>query len=168
MAITVDIDNSSGSDEVPSSPTMRCWVTAALKPHKTDAELSVKIVNETEMISLNHQFRNRAYATNVLSFPADIPDFIDIPLLGDIVICADVVNREALEQGKSPDAHWAHMLVHGSLHLLGYDHIEDADAEIMEALETRIIITLGFPPPYAVDDSASIDPVTPSTRDNTQ
>ncbi|MGD9662572.1 MAG: rRNA maturation RNase YbeY [Porticoccaceae bacterium] len=167
MAITIDIDNASGSDEVPPAPTMRRWIRAALKPYRTEAELSVQIVSEDEMLSINQQFRHKASATNVLSFPADIPDFIDIPLLGDIVICADVVNREAREQQKTLEAHWAHMLIHGSLHLLGYDHINEEDAEEMEALETRIITTLGFPPPYAAD-YATTNAVTPSTRDNKQ
>ena len=167
MAITIDIENASGSDEVPPSPSMRRWIRAALKPYKNDAELSVQIVDENEMLRINHQFRNKNYATNVLSFPADIPDFVDIPLLGDIVICAAVVNNEARQQQKNPEAHWAHMLVHGSLHLLGYDHINENEAEKMEALETSIITKLGFPPPYAADHSG-IDPVTPSTRDNQQ
>jgi probable rRNA maturation factor len=83
-----------------------------------------------------------------LSFPADIPEEVGIPLLGDLVICAPVVEREAQEQQKTVDAHWAHMLVHGSLHLLGYDHIEDDEAELMEALETNIITGLGFSAPY--------------------
>jgi probable rRNA maturation factor len=83
-----------------------------------------------------------------LSFPADIPEEVGIPLLGDLVICAPVVEREAQEQQKTVDAHWAHMLVHGSLHLLGYDHIEDNEAELMEALETTIITGLGFSAPY--------------------
>ena len=89
----------------------------------------------------------------MLSFPADLPPDLDLPLLGDLVICAPVVEREAAEQGKPIEAHWAHMLVHGCLHLIGYDHIEDNDADIMEALETRILTKLGFPPPYQQDDA---------------
>src|SRR5690554_8049362 len=96
---------------------------------------------------LNHRYRGKNSPTKVLSFPADLPPELGLPLLGDLVVCADVVAREAAEQGKTPSAHWAHMLVHGTLHLLGYDHINDAEAEVMEALETAIVTALGFAPP---------------------
>jgi probable rRNA maturation factor len=136
---------------------MRRWLMAALKPQAPHtAELCVQIVSAAEMTALNSQFRQQPYATNVLSFPAEVPEFIDLPLLGDIVICAEVVNREAREQHKTRDAHWAHMLVHGGLHLLGYDHLEDADAEVMEALETDIITGFGFPPPYQPQEPAAV------------
>jgi len=156
MAITVNIENTSGSDEVPDPSRMRRWISAALKPHKKDAQLSVQIISDEEMIHFNSQYRGKPYATNVLSFPADIPDFIDLPLLGDILVCATVVSREAREQRKTPDAHWAHMLVHGCLHLLGFDHEDDEDAQEMEALETTIITGLGFPPPYDAVNQAAI------------
>ena len=84
----------------------------------------------------------------MLSFPADIPEAVGVPLLGDLVVCAPVVEREAQEQGKSLSAHWAHMLVHGTLHLLGFDHIDDDEAEVMETLETQIVTGLGYPAPY--------------------
>jgi len=148
MAIVVDIENTSESDEVPPSSLMRRWISAALTPHLKDAELCVRIVDDGEMIDLNGRFRNKPYATNVLSFPADLPDVVDIPLLGDIAICAAVVNREAREQHKTSEAHWAHMLVHGCLHLLGYDHQNDSDAEEMEAMEAALLASLGFPDPY--------------------
>lgn len=154
MTITVDIDNASGDDEVPPPSAMELWVAAALADRAGDAELAVRIVDEGESAELNRQYRDKPGATNVLSFPADLPDVIDIPLLGDLVICAPVVAREALEQGKSADAHWAHMLVHGTLHLLGHDHMDTAEAEAMEALETRIITALGFPPPYETPNPA--------------
>jgi probable rRNA maturation factor len=109
----------------------------------------VYIVDETESQELNFQYRKKNKPTNVLSFPADIPDEVGVPLLGDLVVCAPVVEREAKEQGKTLEAHWAHMLVHGTLHLLGYDHIEDDEANVMEALETRLITQLKFPAPYA-------------------
>jgi len=157
MTIVIDIENASGSDEVPDPSAMRRWIAAALASQARDtAELGVRIVDEEEITALNDQYRGKAYATNVLSFPAEIPDFVPIPLLGDIVICAPVVASEARDQGLSPTAHWAHMLVHGTLHLLGHDHLEDAEAEAMEALETAIITTLGFPPPYAGDDPDTI------------
>lgn len=148
MTITVDVDNASTSDEVPDPSAIQRWVAAALAGQREEAELAVRIVDEAESAELNGLYRHQAGATNVLSFPADLPDEIDIPLLGDLVICAPVVSREAVEQDKLPEAHWAHMLVHGTLHLLGHDHIDDAEADLMEALETRIITALGFPPPY--------------------
>lgn len=148
MNITVDIDNASGDDEVPDPSRMHRWVEAALVDHPGDAELAVRIVDEAESAGFNDHYRGKSGPTNVLSFPADLPEAVDIPLLGDLVICAPVVAREAREQGKDCDAHWAHMLVHGTLHLLGHDHIDTAEAEAMEALETRILTALGFPPPY--------------------
>lgn len=148
MAVIIDIENNSESEDVPEPSSMRCWLSAALPPEMTNAEVCVQLVNEAEMADLNGRFRNKPTPTNVLSFPADLPDDIDIPLLGDIAICTQVVNRESEQQGKSREAHWAHMFVHGTLHLLGYDHIDDSDAERMEALETEIITGLGFPPPY--------------------
>ena len=101
------------------------------------------------MTQLNSAYRGKAGPTNVLSFPAEIPEGLDIPLLGDIVVCAPVVRREAVEQGKTESAHWAHMIVHGTLHLLGYDHIQNDEAEAMEALETTILAQLNYPCPYA-------------------
>jgi probable rRNA maturation factor len=112
------------------------------------AEVSVYIVDEAESQELNSQYRGKDKPTNVLSFPADIPEEVGVPLLGDLVVCAPVVEREAQEQGKTLNAHWAHMLVHGTLHLLGYDHLEDDEAEVMEALETRLVTQLHFPAPY--------------------
>lgn len=149
MPVTVHIENASGSDDVPDEPSVRSWILAALTHQQKDhAELSVRIVDEEEMTSLNTQYRQQNKSTNVLSFPADIPPELEIQLLGDLAVCAPVITREAREQGKSGNAHWAHMLVHGTLHLLGYDHIEDADADTMETIETTIIAELGFPPPY--------------------
>ncbi|KJS05414.1 MAG: hypothetical protein VR73_12175 [Gammaproteobacteria bacterium BRH_c0] len=155
MTITLDIDNASGDDEVPDPSTMHCWVTAVLQQTMPDAELAVRIVDEEESARFNSLYRHKSGPTNVLSFPADLPDEIDLPLLGDLVICAPVVAREALEQDKTLAAHWAHMLVHGTLHLLGYDHIDNNDADEMEALETRIITGLGFPPPYETPETAA-------------
>lgn len=148
MTITVDVDNASASDDIPDPAVMRRWVAAALAGQREEAELAVRIVDEAESAELNGLYRHKPGPTNVLSFPAELPDEIDIPLLGDLVICAPVVSREAVEQDKTLDAHWAHMLVHGTLHLLGHDHTDDTEADIMEALETRIITGLGFPPPY--------------------
>jgi len=144
---TIDVDNASG-DEAPEPPSIRHWVCAALSEQKPEAEISVRIVSAGESAELNLRYRGKEGATNVLSFPADIPDFVESDLLGDIVICATIVRKEATEQRKTLEAHWAHMLVHGTLHLLGYDHIKDNEAEAMEALETTILGELNFPPPY--------------------
>lgn len=151
MQLIVEIENASGSDEVPDPADMQLWLARAVGERRTQAEINVRLVGLQEGGEFNLRYRNQSGPTNVLSFPADLPDFVDCALLGDLVICAPVVVREAREQGKTPDAHWAHILIHGALHLLGYDHIQDADASIMERLETQILKDLGFPPPYAED-----------------
>lgn len=139
----------------PSQAQFRLWCEMGLRQRSADSELTIRLVDETEGRELNHTWRHKDYATNVLSFPADVPDdMLDIPLLGDLVICVPVVNREAQEQGKSTEAHWAHMVIHGCLHLLGYDHIDDEEAEEMEALERTLLEELGFPDPYADDEGA--------------
>jgi len=156
MNIIIDVDNASGSKNTPEDPDIRSWITAALKASNLatndDYELSIRIVGITESQQLNLQYRGKDKPTNVLSFPSDFTAELNIPLLGDLAICACVVEQEALEQKKTSTAHWAHMLVHGTLHLLGYDHIDDNDADIMEALETGIITSLGFPAPYEVNN----------------
>lgn len=145
----IDIETNTSSQKLPPVAALERWISAALESQKLEeAEVSLYIVDEAESQELNAQYRGKDKPTNVLSFPADIPEEVGIPLLGDLVVCAPVVEREAQEQGKTLEAHWAHMLVHGSLHLLGYDHIEDDEADVMEALETEIITGLGFPAPY--------------------
>lgn len=157
MAYRVDIETASQSTHLPAASAIETWIAAALdcalKASGSEREISVYIVDEEESQALNQQYRQQNKPTNVLSFPADIPAEVGIPLLGDLVICAPVVAREAAEQDKTLAAHWAHMLVHGTLHLLGYDHVDDAEAEAMEALETEILITLGFPAPYHIESS---------------
>ncbi|MBK8185825.1 MAG: rRNA maturation RNase YbeY [Cellvibrio sp.] len=149
MTYQIDIENNSQCKTIPSIEKCEVWIAAVLNNQQIDeAEVSIYIVDEDESQELNSQYRGKEKPTNILSFPADIPEEVGIPLLGDLVICAPVVEREAQEQQKTVDAHWAHMLVHGSLHLLGYDHIEDDEAELMEALETTIITELGFSAPY--------------------
>jgi probable rRNA maturation factor len=110
--------------------------------------MTIRVVDEDEIRQLNRDYRGKDYATNVLSFESDLPPELDIPLLGDIIICPAVVQREAAEQCKTLDAHWAHMVIHGTLHLQGYDHIEDSEAEAMEALEIAIMQQLGYADPY--------------------
>nr|WP_091337499.1 rRNA maturation RNase YbeY [Frateuria terrea] len=136
---------------VPSTASFRQWVEAALRGarRRKRAEVAIRIVDAEEGLALNRDYRGKAYATNVLSFPAELPPGVDLPLIGDLAICAPVVAREAAEQGKKPRDHWAHLTVHGTLHLLGYDHIEDGEAEAMESLEASILATLGIADPYA-------------------
>lgn len=156
MSYLIDIEVVSTSTSVPTTELITSWVSTALDGAAlagnlsvvAASEVSVYIVDEAESQALNLEYRAQDKPTNVLSFPADIPEEIGIPLLGDLVICAPIVAHEALEQKKTLAAHWAHILIHGTLHLLGYDHIEDADAEVMEALETQLVQQLGFPSPY--------------------
>lgn len=138
----------------PASTQLRLWAKAALREQIKAAELTIRIVSTQEMTTLNSTYRQKAGPTNVLSFPFDAPPEMEdeIRLLGDIVICADVVNLEAIEQGKTHAAHWAHMIVHGTLHLLGYDHEQETDAIIMEAQEVEILHSLGFSDPYQVKE----------------
>ena len=135
---------------VPSAASFRRWVEAALAGarYRKPAELAIHVVGRREGRSLNQQYRGKHYATNVLSFPVELPRGVSAPLLGDLVICAPVVAREAREQGKAPRDHYAHLTVHGVLHLLGHDHQNAADAAHMEGLETRILATLGIGNPY--------------------
>ncbi|MFK8329549.1 rRNA maturation RNase YbeY [Pseudomonas sp. BJa5] len=141
----------------PDDAHFRRWCELALRQRSADSEMTIRLVDEAEGRELNHTYRHKDYATNVLSFPADVPDdLLDIPLLGDLVICVAVVEREAAEQGKSLEAHWAHLVIHGCLHLLGYDHIEDDEAEEMEALERELLAELGHPDPYADDEIGDI------------
>ena len=133
---------------LPTAEQIEQWATAAVKPQSDEVEMTVRIVDEAESHALNLNYRGKDRPTNVLSFPFECPDEVELPLLGDLVICRQVVEREAQEQDKPLMAHWAHMVVHGSLHLLGYDHIEDDEAEEMESLETQIMTGLGFADPY--------------------
>lgn len=135
---------------LPSQAKLQRWVTAALRGagYRRAAELAIRLVNAAEGRRLNRAWRHRNSATNVLAFPAKLPEALRSPLLGDLVICAPVVRREAAEQGKPLEAHWAHLTVHGTLHLLGFDHQTKAGARAMEAKETAILTKLGFPDPY--------------------
>ncbi len=146
MAIRLALQYACGSADLPTRRAVNKWIRAALARRRASAEVTVRIVGEAEGADLNRRWRKRRAATNVLSFPNEghaAPAF-----LGDIVICAPVVVREAHEQLKSPEAHWAHLIVHGVLHLLGYDHKTQRDAEAMETLEQDILKRLGYPNPY--------------------
>ncbi len=135
---------------LPSALSFRRWVAAALHGarRRKPAELAIRIVDADEGRALNRDYRGKDYATNVLSFPAELPPGLRLPLIGDLAICAPVVLREAAEQGKPARDHWAHLTAHGVLHLLGYDHVDHRDAEVMEALEIRILAGLGIADPY--------------------
>ncbi|MDR6993036.1 rRNA maturation RNase YbeY [Luteimonas sp. 3794] len=138
---------------LPAAASFRRWAGAALSARIREADLAIRLVDEDEGRALNRHYRGKDYATNVLSFPADLPEGLPegvrLPLLGDLVLCAPVVAREATEQGKSLNAHYAHLTVHGVLHLLGWDHEDDRDAEAMEQLEREILAGLGIDDPYA-------------------
>ncbi len=141
---------------IPKAATLRKWARTALGQKIEAVEVTIRIVDTNEMTALNSTYRHKQGPTNVLSFPFLISEEgaeFEVPLLGDIVICADVVEREANEQGKPVDAHWAHMVIHGIFHLLGYDHENDDDATLMESLETKTMQTLGYPDPYEHNES---------------
>ena len=149
MAHIIDVQLAvDSSANLPANDQLALWVNAALQDVDTPSELTIRIVDETEGAQLNEKWRKKIGPTNVLSFPAQVAEEIQPKLLGDIVICAAVVAREATQQEKLLSAHWAHMVIHGTLHLLGYDHIEGRQAEIMEALEINILNKLDINNPY--------------------
>lgn len=134
---------------MPASEDFQTWVEAALKDRRDAAELAIRVVDRAESQQLNRDYRGKDAPTNVLSFAAELPDGVELALLGDLVICAAVVAEEAREQGKTELAHWAHLTVHGTLHLLGFDHISSVDAKRMEAEERQVLADLGYADPYA-------------------
>ncbi len=167
MNVEVAIQYAMDPAGLPSRKAVKTWVKAALhhtslyrrrprcasfgcafRGRRTQAQVTIRIVDEQEGAELNQRWRKREGPTNVLSFPCTGLEAIAPELLGDVVICAPVVEREAIEQNKTPHAHWAHMVIHGILHLLGFDHIKESQALIMEELETRILRQLGYPDPY--------------------
>jgi len=148
MSITVDIQNACQHNQLPSTTQVQGWVEAVLLSYDRPFELTVRFVDAEESQSLNKQYRDKDKPTNVLSFPFEVPDGIELDLLGDIVICANVVEQEAKEQNKELYNHWAHMIIHGCLHLLGFDHIDDGEAEEMEAIEIETLAKLGISNPY--------------------
>ncbi|NRQ44508.1 rRNA maturation RNase YbeY [Rheinheimera sp. YQF-2] len=152
MAVILDLQLASSAADLPGEADIQQWLQSAILPFQSEAEVTVRIVDNSESQQLNSDYRGKDKPTNVLSFPFQCPPGIELALLGDLVICAPVVAAEALEQGKSLQAHWAHMVVHGSLHLLGFDHINDDDAQQMEAEEVTILQQLGFTNPYLLDN----------------
>lgn len=151
MSIVLDLQLETSQQGLPSEEDFQRWLTAAVSPFQPEAEVTIRVVDEAESQQLNLDYRGKDKPTNVLSFPFQQPPGLELPLLGDLVICAQVVLAEAAEQGKSAQAHWAHMVVHGCLHLLGFDHIKEDEAEEMEAEEIQILAELGFSNPYEID-----------------
>ena len=147
-APAIEVQYAVAGDSLPSADAIRGWIAHALQGGRDDVELVVRIVDEAEMTALNQRYRGKSGVTNVLSFPYDPLPGVPSGLLGDVVVCAPVVAEEAIRQGKSPEAHWAHLVMHGVLHLRGYDHHHDRDARRMEALEARLLAGLGFADPY--------------------
>ncbi|MGR9052969.1 MAG: rRNA maturation RNase YbeY [Gammaproteobacteria bacterium] len=148
MNNTIEIQTATSLHELPSTEQFQQWVDAALGDYPSDTEVVIRIVDEAESALLNEQYRGKQGPTNILSFPFEVPAGIPSNLLGDLVVCAPVVEREARTGGKTPSDHWAHIVVHGILHLLGYDHIDDADAEIMEGREIDVLDQLNISNPY--------------------
>lgn len=154
MIIEVVVQYATASAKLPSKKAIRTWVEAALRGLRERAQVTIRIVDEEEGALLNRRWRKRQGPTNVLAFPCTDLEALAPELLGDVVVCAPVVEREALEQNKAPDAHWAHMVIHGTLHLLGFDHSEESEALVMEQRETQILERLGYPDPYEPLDSS--------------
>ena len=148
--LVLDLQQATHAAGVPIEAIFRRWVKGVLGGRRARTELVIRIVGLEESRELNRVFRGRDQATNVLSFPFEAPRVVASDLLGDLVICAPLVEREAREQGKALAAHWAHLTVHGVLHLLGFDHQNEAEAADMESREVAILAELGFADPYAV------------------
>ncbi len=145
---TVDVQYAVSADGIPGAESIQQWAVQALSAENAAAELSVRIVDEAEITALNRQYRGKDRPTNVLSFPYEAMPGISTNLLGDVVICAPVVAGESIAQDKPLEAHWAHMVIHGVLHLLGHDHYKDDAANRMESMEIKLLGGLGFANPY--------------------
>ncbi len=156
LEIDIQLAMEGSCGHVPSRASIESWVLAACSRQCADAQLTIRIVDYAEMRTLNENYRGKTGVTNVLSFPFAEPERVMPPLLGDIVICGPQVEKESRGQGKPIKDHWAHLVVHGVLHLLGYDHLDDTDATLMESLETNILSDLGIPDPYRGDRSTVI------------
>jgi len=147
MTIDLEVQRATSYTPLPSKRQFEIWARTALQD-RSKAELTVRLVDMVESRQLNAKYRDKDAPANVLSFPADVPEQIDLPLLGDVVICAPLVAEEAGAQAKDPLSHWAHLTIHGILHLLGFDHQEESEAAEMENLEIEMLSSLGIGNPY--------------------
>jgi probable rRNA maturation factor len=150
MNYHIDIQHAS-NDKIPISDELLCqWTTQALRPYRDHAELTIRLVDKNEITHLNTVYRKKNKATNVLAFPANYPKNIvlEYPLLGDVIICPDVLKQESVDLQTPLTAHWAHIVIHGVLHLLGYDHMKEEEAMVMQTIEKTILKELGFDDPY--------------------
>ena len=152
MRAELEVQRATTLASVPDNDQFQLWVDAALDGKSNQFSLSIRIVDETEAQSFNRDYRNKDHATNVLTFPAELPEGLPTVIrqsqMGDLLICAPVVAHEATEQRRSETDHWAHLTIHGVLHLLGYDHEQADEADVMESLETEILAKLGISDPY--------------------
>jgi probable rRNA maturation factor len=157
MKLDLDLQLASSGKNLPQPDQFERWLIQALAGYRDHVSVCIRLVDEDESQSLNRDYRGKDKPTNVLSFPFELPPGVDDAeaqaLLGDLVICVPVVQREAAEQGKTEPQHWAHLVIHGALHLLGFDHIEPEDAEVMENIERRVLADLGLPDPYLLPDA---------------
>jgi probable rRNA maturation factor len=151
MSIELDLQIACDFDDLPSYEQFELWASKALLPYHDSPELTILIADEAQSQELNSQYRGKDKSTNVLSFPFEAPPGIDLPLVGDLIICPQVVKRESIEQEKSFHEHFAHMVIHGCLHLLGFDHINEQDAKEMESLEKEFLAEIGISDPYRDD-----------------
>ena len=151
MTTTVDLQLACEFDNLPSAEQFQRWAALVLDELKPNSEITIRISNAEESQSLNHNYRGKDKPTNVLSFEFDAPPGVELPLVGDLIICPEVVYRESLEQQKSFHDHFAHMVIHGCLHLLGFDHINEQDAVEMETIEKQILASLNIADPYRDD-----------------
>jgi probable rRNA maturation factor len=152
MTVRIDVQIGGTRSGLPDVARFRHWARSALAGRRRSAELSIRIVDAAESRALNRRYRGKDQPTNVLAFPADLPPELGLSLLGDLVICREVVEAEAAAQAKPLDAHWAHMVIHGTLHLMGFDHGTADEAAAMEAIEAEILAEIGWPNPYEARD----------------
>ncbi len=148
----IDVQNPEDYSDIPNIFIINRWAKQTLSGYRDKGEITIRFVSKDESKKLNYSFRQKNKPTNVLSFPMKMPEGVDleIPLIGDLVICRDIVVKEAKEQNKPLEAHFAHMIIHGILHLLGFDHIKAKDAKVMEPIEINLLEQLGFNNPYEI------------------
>ena len=151
MSLVINIQRVVNSTYIPTDESLTQWINAAQTSAQKNTEITLRIVSADEIQSLNRDYRNKDVATNVLSFSSEVPVGPNVQLLGDIVICADIVAQEAQDFGKALEDRWAHMVIHGCLHVQGFDHIESDEREVMENKEIEVLKALGFSNPYQVD-----------------